>query len=77
MKKNKANGLAATIVKTPLRKSVKTVRHLSGTLQVQPSGLTEVRSVPPPSEEVVNRLNALGKEYPFCVIKKPGNHLIL
>lgn len=77
MKKNKANSLAATIIRTPLRKSTKTVRHLSGTLQVQQSGLTEVRRVPPPSEEVVNRLNALGKEYPFCVIKKPGNHLIL
>jgi hypothetical protein len=78
MKKNKANGLAATINRTPLRKVSKSVREqLTGTLQIQQSGLTEVRNVPPPSEEVVNRLNALGREYPFCVINKPGNHLIL
>ncbi len=78
MKKNKANSLAATINRTPLRKVSRSVREqLTGTLQIQQSGLTEVRKVPPPSEEMVNRLNALGREYPFCVINKPGNHLIL
>lgn len=78
MKKNKANSLAATITRTPLRRVSRSVREqLTGTLQVQQSGLTEVRNVPPPSEELVSRLNAMGREYPFCVINKPGNHLIL
>lgn len=77
MKKNKANSLAATINRTPLKRVPRSARQLSGTLQVQQSGLTEVRNVPPPSEEMVDRLNAMGREYPFCVINKPGNHLIL
>ncbi|WP_127130135.1 hypothetical protein [Pseudoflavitalea rhizosphaerae] len=76
MKRNKANSLAA-INRTPLRRAPKSAKQLSGTLQIQQSGLTEVRNVPPPGEEIVDRLNALGREYPFCVINKPGNHLIL
>lgn len=78
MKKYKANGLATTITRAPLRKLNHRANALSAvTTQVQPSGITEVRTVTPPSEEVVNRLNAMGKEYPFCVIRRPGNHLIL
>jgi len=78
MKKNKANGLAATIARPPLRKLTSHVLvEEKGVLHVQRPGLNEKRTVTPPSEEMVNRLNELGKEYPFCVIKRSGNHLIL
>lgn len=78
MKKNKANSLVASIDSTPLRIVDRQISEQSVvTLQVQQSGLTEVRKVPPPSEELVSRLNALGREYPFCVSQKPGNHFIL
>jgi hypothetical protein len=30
--------------------------------------------VPPPTEELVNHLNQLGKEYPFCVNYKHKSH---
>jgi hypothetical protein len=31
-------------------------------------------AVPPPSEEETNRLNQLGKQYPFCVYYKQKDH---
>lgn len=78
MKKNKATGMAITIERAPLRKFARHGHPQEPvTLQIQQSGLTEVRKVPPPTEELVNKLNALGKEYPFCVNNKPGNHSIL
>jgi hypothetical protein len=30
--------------------------------------------VPPPTEELVNHLNQLGKQYPFCVNYKHKSH---
>jgi hypothetical protein len=30
--------------------------------------------VPPPSEETIERLNHLGKQYPFCVYYKQKDH---
>ncbi|SEO63827.1 hypothetical protein [Niastella yeongjuensis] len=30
--------------------------------------------VPPPSEEMIERLNQLGKQYPFCVYYKQKDH---
>ncbi|NML21058.1 hypothetical protein HHL16_09250 [Pseudoflavitalea sp. G-6-1-2] len=78
MKKYKANGLATTITRAPLRKLTHRSNALSTVAtQVKLSGVTEIKTVTPPSEEVVNRLNAMGKEYPFCVINRSGNHLIL
>ena len=31
-------------------------------------------AVPPPSEETIERLNQLGKQYPFCVSYKHKDH---
>jgi len=31
-------------------------------------------AVPPPSEETIERLNQLGKQYPFCVYYKQKDH---
>lgn len=31
----------------------------------------------PPSEETVARLNAIGREYPFCAYMKQNNNLFL
>ena len=29
---------------------------------------------PPPSEEVIQRLNAVAKQYPFCVLHRTNSH---
>ncbi|HMI59398.1 MAG TPA: hypothetical protein VK518_00775 [Puia sp.] len=29
---------------------------------------------PPPDEEVVRRLNAMAKEYPFCILQRNNSH---
>jgi hypothetical protein len=31
-------------------------------------------AVPPPTEEAIERLNNLGKQYPFCVYYKQKDH---
>ena len=33
-----------------------------------------VNVVPPPTEEMIERLNQLGRQYPFCVYYKQKDH---
>lgn len=33
-----------------------------------------MNAIPPPTEELVKRLNQLGKQYPFCVYYKQKDH---
>jgi hypothetical protein len=37
------------------------------TIDPGPSSHRPAPATPPPSEEMINRLNCIGREYPFCV----------
>lgn len=43
-------------------------RHIIGKKAKQPDQLPNV--TPPPTEEMINKLNSIGREYPFCVYYK-------
>jgi hypothetical protein len=46
----------------------KFIRHIKRKAEKRPEKL--FRSVTPPSEEMIKRLNRIGQEYPFCVYHK-------
>ena len=55
---------------TSLPASAKIVRHPRSKKAKEDQAL----STPPPSEEMIQRLNAMAKQYPFCVSHRTNNH---
>jgi hypothetical protein len=55
---------------TTLPASAKIVRHPRSKKSKEDEDLMP----PPPSEEMIQRLNAMAKQYPFCVSHRTNSH---
>ncbi|MBS1604142.1 MAG: hypothetical protein JST42_15855 [Bacteroidetes bacterium] len=55
---------------TSLPASAKIVRHPRS----KKSKEDQAPMAPPPSEEIIQRLNAMAKQYPFCVSHRTNSH---
>jgi alpha-ketoglutarate-dependent taurine dioxygenase len=69
---------SATIYSPAMELPVITRRSARRANRIKNNSTTKVEklsnAVPPPTEETINRLNQLGKQYPFCVCYKHKDH---
>jgi len=74
MKKSSATiyspAMELPVISRRIARRAKRIRINSTSIEVE--NLSNV--VPPPSEETIELLNQLGKQYPFCVYYKQKDH---